>query len=182
MKIKNLFESIGELDPKSLDIITTLLEKDIPKQEFEYFKFRMALEAMESIQSDENSQFQSVMATGKVLGATKDGILESLKKYKELVTKDRVDFENEFESRKNLKIEEKNKEINRISDQISQHQLTIENLKIELNEYTNKKIVLTSQLEEEKSKMDSTKDNYLNVANAIENYLKLDEEKIMKYL
>ena len=109
---------------------------------FDYFEFRQSLKAMAHIPLDEATKYQTVFATASAMGITQEKLVASIQFYQKVLKNEEEAFnkatddqiQRAVEAKKaeqeelRKSIAEKSELIQRLSSEIHQHQMTLEEL------------------------------------------------------
>lgn len=90
--MQSAFYREGITDEKSLHFICKALTRhNLPG--YDYLEMKAALERMRGMQIEGETAIRSAFASALTLGATKSGLLESLDRYRQILLREREDFD-----------------------------------------------------------------------------------------
>ena len=148
----------------------------------DYFEFYKMMETLEAHIPDYKARLSATFAALSIQGLTKDKLLETAAKYKDVINNDRFNFErvlsdklkNDVGQRKDQltslekQIESNSQEIQRLTKEISEAQVNMGKLKIEIIDQENK--------------LNKNKNGYLVACQAVINKINSDIQKIQSAL
>ncbi len=178
---KSLFNTEG-LDERSLDFLTTALEKsNLPG--FDYFEFKRAVSSLLStMQMDEATAFKSAFTTVATLGLTKEKLVETAGYYRNVVNKEKEKFDESLDYQTKTKVASRQDEIKRLRDQVERHKADILRLQDEMAAY----LLQIDQAEKaavsEGEKLTKAKSSFESTHQAVLLQMDRDIENIHKYL
>ena len=159
-KFYELFKSLDGLDAKSISYLSNAIEKNNLKG-FDYLEFKKSLAAMADM-LDEETAIKSAFATAANMGLTKDKLLQSIEHYKNVLSKEKRQFDEALKSQTEQKINNKREE----KLQLKEH---IVNLKKKISEVENKIAAYQERIDNSDSeiaaaeeKINETKKNFEN--------------------
>ncbi len=130
---KSLFTTDG-LDDKSLEFLTGAIEKNnLPG--FDYFEFKRAVVSLMQMKLDDATAHKSAFTTAATVGVTKEKLLETAAYYRNVVEKEREQFDKALDNQNTTKITARQEEIKRLNDQIARHKAEITRLQDEVAGY-----------------------------------------------
>jgi hypothetical protein len=180
LKIKDLFGAGKQLDDKTLDMLTNSIEQNnLPG--FDYYEFKRSV-AMLSEMLEEPIAFKSAFQTATTMGVTKEKLLETAQYYRNLMDTEKANFAVALEKQKQLRITDRQKEIDRLKDQISRHESDITRLQTEVADYKAKIEHSETQLKGEVDRLGATQLAFDQTVQSVALTIDSDIEKIHKNL
>ncbi len=133
-QLSNLFKLSPETDQKSLEFMMMALEKN-NQEGFDYIEFKQAYNALLLLPLEEVMAIKSAFTTGNTLGLTKEALLRSADFYKQVIQKEKVQFDAALKNQREQKIDGRKAEQQKLQDQITRNKDLINKLQTEINEY-----------------------------------------------
>ncbi|HRN34790.1 MAG TPA: hypothetical protein PLC76_10920 [Saprospiraceae bacterium] len=133
-QLSNLFKLSPEADQKSLEFMMMALEKN-NQEGFDYIEFKQAFNALLLLPLDEVMSVKSAFTTGNTLGLTKESLLRSADFYKQVIHKEKVQFDAALKNQREQKIDGRKAEQQKLQDQISRNKDLINKLQAEIDQY-----------------------------------------------
>lgn len=180
-KLIAIFSKLPNVDGKSAKyLVDALAKNNLPG--FDYLEFKQALEALEALNIDENTAFQSAFATASTMGLTKGKLLETANYYKKILTNEQKKFEQALQQQTKLQIAGKSKEIVDTQTVIQQKKQEIQRLQEQIDRHYIAIEEAQKQIEGSKEKIFSAKENFESTYQVIDGELESDIEKIKTIL
>ena len=177
---KSLFAAAG-LDERSLDFLSNAVEKNnLPG--FDYFEFKRAVMALEQMKLDEATCFKSAFATAATVGLTKEKLIETAGYYRNVLLKEKEQFDKALESQNDSRVTSREQEIKRLRDQIERHKAEINRLQDEMAGYLNQIDQAESSVKLEAEKLEKTKAAFEQTHQSVLLQIEKDVERMHKYL
>lgn len=179
--LSTLFSYLGDLDTRSAQFLMKAMESNnMPG--FDYIEFKQSLRVLLSMNMDESTAFKSAFATASTMGLTKQKLLETATHYKQILQKEKGQFDialkNRFQQRVGAKIEENKRHegrLKQIEDQIKRLEKEILEVK--------KQITSNDKLrEKENTKLTVQQDNFEQTYVRIQGEIDKDTSKINDFL
>lgn len=179
--MKNFFgENLG-LDEKSVEFIANALEKaNLPG--FDYLEFRMAVDNLKKLNLDEITAIKSAFATMSTMGLTKEKIVETALHYKNVLAKEREQFDMASQKQQDLKIGQNLQQVEQLKRKISDSEAKIKQLQEEVEQSRTKIRELDYERENASTKIEEAKSKYLFTYQSIMNLMEKDIENIRQNL
>ncbi|MBX2890355.1 MAG: hypothetical protein KF734_05470 [Saprospiraceae bacterium] len=177
---KSIFAAEG-LDERSLEFLASAIEKNnLPG--FDYYEFKRAVVALSQMKLDEPTAHKSAFTTAATVGVTKEKLIESATYYRNLVEKEREQFDKALENQNAVKITARQEEAKRLRDQVERHKAEIARLQDEIGGYLNQidQAEAASKLESEK--LEKAKAAFEKTHKAVLLHIDKDIENMHKYL
>lgn len=181
MDIKSLFAQNPDLDAKSVDFLTNAISTNA-QQGFDYIKFKSAIEALKKLNQNDITAVQSAFATASTLGLTKDKILESAMHYKNVLNKEKEQFDLALQKQVAQRVANKQNEAGYLQEKIKEYELKIEELKKQIKDFQYKIDNADKEIEAAREKIDSTKDRFENTFQAFVKQIDQDISTIQQAL
>ena len=177
---KALFAAEG-LDERSLEFLSNAIEKNnLPG--FDYFEFKRAVAALLQMQLDEATCYKSAFTTAATVGLTKDKLIETAGYYKNVLLKEKEQFDKALESQNATKVTSREHELKRLCDQIERHKAEISRLQDEIAGYLNQIEQAESTVKIEAEKLEKTKSSFEKTHQSVLLQIERDVENMHKYL
>lgn len=170
-------------DSKFLDHFAALLNKsNIPGPD--YFEYKQVLKNMESLQLSEEKLFLAAWASFMAMGGVKEtAILQSSgEQYLKILEGDRDSFLKDVEKAINERVGSLKKEQFNLEENNRRYADEIEKLQQKIEENKNRMGQISSEINEQTTKINQNKDGYETTFSSFTNQIRLDLEKINKYL
>jgi chromosome segregation ATPase len=177
---KSLFAAEG-LDERSLEFLADAIEKNnLPG--FDYYEFKRAVVALSQMKLDEATAHKSAFATAATVGLTKEKLIETANYYKNLVEKEKEQFDKALENQNAVKINARREELRRLRDQVERHKAEIARLQDEIAGYLNQIDQTEAALQVESEKLDKAKGAFDKTHQALVLQIEKDIENMHKHL
>ncbi len=177
---KSMFAAEG-LDDRSLDFLTTAIEKNnLPG--FDYFEFKRAVISLKQMALEEETAHKSAFTTAATVGITKDKLIETAGYYRNVIEKEKQQFDQALENQHNTKITAKQEDNKRLRDQIERHKADVVRLQDEIAAYLTQIDQAESSLKLDTEKLEKTKAAFENTYNGLLLQIDRDIENMHKYL
>ena len=177
---KSLFAAEG-LDERSLEFLSNAIEKNnLPG--FDYFEFKRAVAALLQMNLDEPTAYKSAFATAATVGLTKEKLIETAGYYREVLLKEKNQFDKALDTQNATKVTSKEQEIKRLRDQIERHKAEIVRLQDEMAGYLNQIDQAETSVKMEAEKLEKTKASFERTHQSLLLQIDKDVESMHKYL
>ncbi len=177
---KSLFAAEG-LDDRSLEFLTAAIEKNnLPG--FDYFEFKRAVVALRELQLDEATAYKSAFTTASTLGLTKEKLAETAAYYRNLVAKEKEQFDLALEKQTATKVAGRQEDVKRLRDQIERHKLEVTRLQDEIAAYLKEIEQAEAAAQLEGEKIEKNRSAFEKTHQALLTHLDRDIENIQKIL
>ncbi len=180
-RLKDLFGKDHGLDEKSIQFLTTALEKNnLPG--FDYIEFKQSLLALEAMNMEEETAFKSAYATASTLGLTKDKLLKTAEHYKKVLMNEKVQFDAALQKQIHQRVHAKEQELETLKKQIEDFKQKIAQLESKI---ANNQDAIERQddvIQKAKDKIESTKDGFELTLQSLLNAIDKDIEAMGIYL
>ncbi|TNE56795.1 MAG: hypothetical protein EP344_11830 [Bacteroidetes bacterium] len=177
---KSLFSAEG-LDERSLEFLSNAIEKNnLPG--FDYFEFKRAVAALRQMDLDEATCYKSAFATAATVGLTKEKLVETAGYYRNVLEKEKEQFDKALASQNDAKVTSKEQEIKRLKDQIERHKVEINRLQDEVAGYLNQIDQAETTVKLEAEKLEKTKSEFEKTHQSVLLQIDKDVENMHQYL
>ena len=177
---KSLFSADG-LDERSLEFLANAIEKNnLPG--FDYFEFKRAIVSLIQMKLDEVTAHKSAFTTAATVGVTKDKLIETAGYYKNVVEKEKEQFDKALENQNSTKITARQEEVKRLRDQIERHKTEIARLQDEVAGYLNQIDQAENAVKLEGEKLEKAKAAFEKTHQAVVLQIDKDIENMHKHL
>ena len=177
---KSLFSSEG-LDDRSLEFLTNAIEKNnLPG--FDYFEFKRAVSSLLEMKLDEATAHKSAFTTAATVGVTKEKLIETAGYYRNVVEKEKEQFDKALNNQTATKITDREVEAKRLRDQIERHKAEIARLQDEVAGYLNQIDQAEAAVKSENEKLNKAKTAFEKTHQSVILQIDKDIENIHKYL
>ena len=181
MDIKALFGQNIELDNKSVEFLSNALSTN-SQQGFDYIKFKSSLNALKKLNQDDLTAVRSAYATASTLGVTKDKLLQSAMHYKNVLNKEKEQFDLALQKQMTQRVASKQDEAVYLHEKIKEYELKIKELKKQIDDFQYKIDHADKEIEEAKEKIESTKDRFEHTFDAFVKQIDNDISLIQQVL
>jgi hypothetical protein len=181
LSMKNIFGDNHGLDERSVDFISTAIEKaNLPG--FDYIEYKQAISNMAKMNLDEATTFKTAFATAMTLGLTKDRLVETANHYKTVVLKEKEQFDTASVKQQDTKIGTNLKQVDELRYKIGDNESKIKILQGEIDAARKKITDLDYEREQSHQKIEEAKTKFLFTHQSILNQIDKDIENIQKHL
>ncbi len=177
---KSLFAAEG-LDERSLEFLAKAIENNnLPG--FDYFEYKRAVYALQQMQLDETTAHKSAFTTATMVGLTKEKLIETAGFYRNLLAKEKEQFNTALENQHKIKITARQEEAKRLRDQVERHKIEIQRLQDEMGAYLSQIDEAEKSIVLEQERLTKTKTAFENTQQSVVLHIDGDIEKMHKYL
>lgn len=177
---QSLFATEG-IDPRSLEFITQAIERNnLPG--FDYFEFKRAVAQLAEMNLDEATAHKSAFATAATLGITKEKLIETAGYYRNIVEKEKEQFNKALDNQTATKVAARQQEVNRLRDQIERHKIEIARLQDEIAGYLNQAEAADVAVKLESEKLEKSKTAFEKAHQSVLLTIDRDVENMHKHL
>lgn len=179
--LKSLFGATHGLDEKSLNFLVKALEKNnLPG--FDYIEFKQSLGSLLSMDMLEETAFKSVFATATSVGLTKDKLLKSAEHYKQILSKEKNQFDVALQNQMKQRVEGKLQEVEKLKKQIEDYRKKIAELEARIEKAQSTIDHADEHIQAARTKIESTQEAFEFTHRSILNEINQDIENIQQYL
>ena len=140
----------------------------------DYYEFMRMNETLEAHIKDDKARLAATFASLSIQGLTKDTLIATADRYKEIVTEDRTKFERIAIEKSDHEIGGKRKELQQLEDSVRKNAEVIQKLTQEINEAQKNINGLKTSITDEEQKLEKNRQGYLVASNAM--MLKIDND------
>jgi hypothetical protein len=144
----------------------------------DYYEFWKTMETLEAHIPDEKARISATYASLSIQGLTKEKLVETASKYKELIQVDKANFEKVVNEKSEKEVGHKKKEVLTLEEKIAQHSAMIQKLTKEISESQQIISKLKGEITEEENKLNKNKNGYYVACEAMINKITTDVQKI----
>ena len=105
-KFSELIDELEGNDQKSINFLSSAIEKNSLKG-FDYIEFKKSLKAMQDMNLDSTTAIKSAFATASTMGLTKERLLHSIQHYKNVLSKEKSQFDDALKKQVDSRIRKK---------------------------------------------------------------------------
>ncbi len=177
---KSLFSADG-LDDRSLEFLVAAIERNnLPG--FDYFEFKRAVVNLLQMQLDEATAYKSAFTTAATVGLTKEKLVETANYYRDLLLKEKAQFEEALAGQNQSRILSRQADIQRLQDQVERHKAEISRLQDEIGGYLNEMESAQSTVKNDSEKLEKAQSQFEKAHQAVLLHIESDIERIHKHL
>lgn len=133
----------------------------------DYFEFWKTMDTLEAHIPDEKARMKAVFASLKIQGLSKQTLLDTAGKYKDIILKDKASFESAVQSKSESEIAGREASIQKMEKEREDKRQMIEKLQREIEESAAKIASLQQEIAAEKQKIENAQRGYLAACNAM---------------
>jgi len=148
----------------------------------DYYEFMRMNETLETHIKDDSARLAATFASLAIQGLTKNILIESADKYKEIIAEDRARFERSATSKGDREIGSKRAELASLENIVRKNAEGIQKLTDEINASERAISELNKTIEEEEQKLQKNRQGYLVASEAMIMKIDNDVQKIKKDL
>lgn len=148
----------------------------------DYYEFMKMSETLEAHIKDERARLSATYASLTIQGLTKEKLLDSANKYKEIINHDKTHFEKIANEKSEKEIGHKKKELLNLEESIKRHSEMIQKLTKEITESQAAMGTLKATIQEEEGKLHRNKQGYMLACEAMTKKISEDITKIQTTL
>lgn len=177
---KSLFSADGQ-DDRSLEFLANAIEKNnLPG--FDYFEFKRSVVTLMQMQLDEVTAQKSAFATAATVGLTKEKLIETAGYYRDIIGKEKEQFDKALENQNATKITGRQEEVKRLRDQIERNKLEVVRLQDEIAAYLTQIDQSEVSVKKETEKLETTKASFHRTHQSVLLQIERDIENMHKNL
>lgn len=173
--LKKLFASDDITNTKMQNALIAALNKNA-SDEFDYLKFKVSVKKMLDMGMDKETAVKSAFATASVMGITKNKLVNSAKKYKGSLDKEREQFAIALKNKIAKNVDGKKVEAERLKKEIVSHKEKIAKLLKEIELFEDKIGQVDDVVAAAQAKIESTRSDFKSTFDAI--YSQIEEDII----
>jgi len=173
--LKKLFASDDITNSKMQTALIAAIAKQAG-EEFDYLKFKVSVEKMIEMGMDRATAVKSAFATASVMGVTKKNLVNSARKYKVAMDKEKEQFAIALKNKIAKNVDGKRVEAERLKKEIVSHKEKIAKLLKEIEIYETKISAVDEVVNKAKEKIETTRNDFRSTFDAI--YSQIEEDMI----
>lgn len=144
----------------------------------DYFEFFKTMETLEAHIHDEKARLSATFASLSIQGLTKENLITTAGKYKEIMEKDRANFEKALAEKLNADVGKKNSDLIAFEKKIQSNSEIIQKLTKEISDAQIQIGKLKTEIIEEENKLTMNKNGYMVACSAVISKISSDIQKI----
>jgi hypothetical protein len=148
----------------------------------DYYEFMKMMETLEAHIKDEKARLSATFASLSIQGLTKEKLIDTASKYKEVISHDKQQFEKMANDKSEKDIGQKRKELLNLEEMVVRHSEMIQKLTKEITESQATMGKLKSIITEEETRLAKNKQGYLLASEAMMRKISDDISKIQTTL
>jgi len=148
----------------------------------DYYEFMKMMETLEAHIKDEKARLSATYASLTIQGLTKEKLVETANKYKEIISQDKTQFEKIANDKSEREIGQKRKDLLNLEETIVRHSEMIQKLTKEITESQGSLGKLKATIAEEEGKLSRNKQGYMLACEAMMKKISEDITKIQTTL
>jgi chromosome segregation ATPase len=148
----------------------------------DYYEFMKMMETLEAHIKDEKARMSATYASLTIQGLTKDKLIDTASKYKEVITADKTQFEKIANAKSEQEIGQKRKDLKGLEETIVRNSEMIQKLTKEITEAQVALGGLKATISEEEQKLARNKQGYMMACEAMLKKISDDIQKIQTTL
>jgi hypothetical protein len=148
----------------------------------DYYEFMKMMETLEAHIKDEKARMSATYASLTIQGLTKEKLIQTANQYKEVISKDKAQFEKIANDKSEKDIGQKRKDLQGLEETIKRHSEMIQKLTKEISDSQIAMGKLKATITEEESKLAKNKQGYLLACEAMMRKIADDISKIQTTL
>lgn len=149
---------------------------------YDYLEFRKTLQALTSLNHDEQTRFLSAFAGAQASGIDAARLVQSANAYIDVLNKEADSFNSAVEDQRSKQITNKQDEIKQLEGQIENKNNQIQKLQSEIASHTSLLQNLNTEISKSQQKIDATKANFHAAFQSLVNNIKGDIDRIKTYI
>ena len=179
--MRDFFTNIEGAEEKSLlALVGALHHNNLPG--FDYIEFRQSLNKLSGLSMDEATVFKSAFATASTIGLTKEKLLKTANRYRDVVGGESMKFDSALNSKIKSKISDRNVKVEQAKKKIEAFQSEITRLEEQIKLYADGIETAKKEIETDKEHIKTTGVNFEKTLNTILDQIDRDILNINQYL
>ena len=171
----------GTVDKRVFEKLMQVIEAN-NVEGFDYLEFKNSLKALANIPIDEATKFQSAFATASTMGLTHDKLVQSINYYKGLLDKEAKTFSDQARQMTQERVVAKEKERAALDKAIQDKKAQLERLQQEITQHQQKISSIELEANDLRSKIAETQNNFQATYQHLVKLFTTDLEKVDRYL
>lgn len=148
----------------------------------DYYEFYKTMETLEAHIPDEKARVSATFASLAIQGLTKQNLLDTAKKYQEIIEKDHLNFENALDLKTKSELGNRNAKLQSLEQKIAANSEQIQKLTKEISEAQVLMGQIKNEVLEQENKLNKNKHGYQVACHAVLNKIATDIQKIQSTL
>jgi hypothetical protein len=148
----------------------------------DYFEFHKTMETLEAHIPDEKARVAATFASLAIQGLTKESLVNTAFKYKEIIEKDGVNFESALETKAKAELGDRHSRMGALEEKIKLNSEKIQQLTKEISESQVQMEKIKNEILEQENKLNKNKQGYQLASHAVLNKIREDIQKIQSIL
>ncbi len=174
--IRDLFEGEEGLNQNMVNVILKAIKENY-QSDFDYLKFKQSVINLQKMDMDEPTSIKSAFATMSTVGVDKRKILESIRHYTSIVSREKEKFAVALKNQITNQIDRPKLEAEKFDEMIAQKEQQIKQLQNEIAQIKARKETIGDELAKAEEKINTTRDQFRAV---YEFFAKtLDNDKVL---
>ncbi len=174
-------EKPTRFNEKHFELLQSILERN-NKAGYDFWEYRKSVEALESMDMDEQMRFKSAYATGSTMGATKEGLLKSVDHYTTVLKNEEHKFTSSLQASIQEKVVAREDEIRQINADLQKKKELVEQLSAEIEQLSVRKQKVLEEVKGSSEKIETTKLQFQETLRYMVTEMLSFKEKMEKYL
>ena len=144
----------------------------------DYFEFYKTMETLEAHIADEKARISATFASLAIQGLTKKNLVDTAKKYKEIIEQDSINFENALDLKSKTELGDRVSKLKTLEQKIALSSEQIQKLTKEITESQVLMGQIKNEVLEQENKLNKNKHGYQVACHAVLNKIAIDIQKI----
>lgn len=149
---------------------------------FDYYEYAQMLQALKPSLPSEQTLFQTAFTSGKVMGASKEKLIQSANFYLDILKKKAGEFEAACKAKIDELVTGREKELQNMDATIKEKADAIQKLTEEINNLSTQKTQITNEIGENRIKIETKRNNFNTTLQTFTGRISGDIEKITRYI
>ena len=149
---------------------------------FDYLEFKQALARLQEMDMDESVAFKSAFATASTMGLTKEKLVKTATHYKQVLAKEKKNFDAALQKQKKDRIEGKRKEVEILKKRVQEYKAKIAQLEEQIAKSEKTIAEADSTIQEAADSINAVEERFDKTLQALLNQIDKDIEDINSYL
>ncbi len=181
LDLKKAFTGDGSLDEKSLEFLTSAIQK-ANLAGFDYLEFKQSLTALQEMNMDLVTAFKSAFTTAATMGLTKDKLLKTADHYRKVLNTEKQQFDKALNKQLAQRVEAQKAEVEKLKQQVKKAQEQIAKLEKQIKKDQQTIDQADAKIQESKNKIEATQESFENTYQNLLEQIAKDIENIEKFL
>jgi chromosome segregation ATPase len=177
----SMFKGLEGLDERSVKFLVDALQKsNLPG--FDYMEFKQSLENLSALGLDDIAAMRSAFATAKTVGLSKDKLLKTAAHYRDVLNKEKAQFDAAVQKQIENKVRAKQAEVERLHKQMEDYKAKIRDLENKMAAAQQTINDADSMAQDAMQKIESTKNGFDATLKVLMQEIEEDIQNIQQYL